>query len=138
MIEAQTIRRAAFALTRATVQEAVAWIAAQMTEIGATERQSFRAQLCAEELLLNALTHGGREPLAAVVALEALPERLRLKISDDGAAFNVVDAPHRTLDETVDSAAPGGWGLELVRRFAEAASYQRVDDRNVVTLDFTP
>ena len=137
MIDARTIRRAAFTLTSANVQEAVAWIATQMMEIGATERQSFRAQLSAEELLLNAIEHGGRDPLSASVTLEALPERLRLTLQDDSAPFNFFDAPERNIDQTIETARPGGWGLELVRRFAQVISYRRVDNRNVVVLDFT-
>jgi len=137
VIDARTIRRAAFTLTSANVQEAVAWIATQMMEIGATERQSFRAQLSAEELLLNAIEHGGRDPLSASVTLEALPERLRLTLQDDSAPFNFFDAPERNIDQTIETARPGGWGLELVRRFAQVISYRRVDNRNVIVLDFT-
>ena len=137
MIDARTIRRAAFTLTSGNVREAVAWIATQMTEIGATERQSFRAQLSAEELLLNAIEHGGRDPLSASVTLEALSERLRLTLQDDSAPFNFFDAPERNIDQTIETARPGGWGLELVRRFAQVISYRRVDNRNVVVLDFT-
>ena len=138
MIDARTIRRAAFTLTSGNVQQAVAWIATQMTEIGATERQSFRAQLSAEELLLNAIEHGGRDPLSASVTLESLPERLRLTLQDDGAPFNFFDAPERKIDQTIETARPGGWGLELVRRFAQVISCRRVDSRNVVVLDFPP
>ena len=138
MIDARTIRRAAFTLTSGNVQQAVAWIATQMTEIGATERQSFRAQLSAEELLLNAIEHGGRDPLSASVTLESLPERLRLTLQDDGAPFNFFDAPERKIDQTIETARPGGWGLELVRRFAQVISCRRVDNRNVVVLDFPP
>ena len=142
MIDARTIRRAAFTLTSGNVREAVAWIATQMTEIGATERQSFRAQLAAEELLLNAIEHGGRDPLSASVTLESLPERLRLTLQDDGAPFNFFDAffdaPERKIDQTIETARPGGWGLELVRRFAQVISCRRVDNRNVVVLDFPP
>ena len=137
MIDARTIRRAAFTLTSGNVREAVAWIATQMMEIGATERQSFRAQLSAEELLLNAIEHGGRDPLSASVTLESLPERLRLTLQDDGAPFNFFDAPERKIDQTIETARPGGWGLELVRRFAQVISCRRVDNRNVVVLDFT-
>jgi anti-sigma regulatory factor (Ser/Thr protein kinase) len=138
VIDARTIRRAAFTLTSGNVREAVAWIATQMTEIGATERQSFRAQLAAEELLLNTIEHGGRDPLSASVTLESLPERLRLTLQDDGAPFNFFDAPERKIDQTIETARPGGWGLELVRRFAQVISCRRVDSRNVVVLDFPP
>ena len=46
--------------------------------------------------------------------------------------------PQRNPDETVETARPGGLGVELVRRFAQRVSYQRIDDRNIMALDFTP
>jgi anti-sigma regulatory factor (Ser/Thr protein kinase) len=72
------------------------------------------------------------------VTLESLPERLRLTLQDDGAPFNFFDAPERKIDQTIETARPGGWGLELVRRFAQVISCRRVDSRNVVVLDFPP
>lgn len=138
MTDARTIRRADFTLSRENVQEAVAWIAAQVTEIGATEGQSFRAQLSAEELLLNAIQHTSRDSLSASVMLEVLQEKLRLTLQDDGAPFNFLDAPERKIDQTIEASRPGGWGLELVRRFAKVISYRRVDNRNVAVFDFAP
>lgn len=131
-------RHAAFTLTRANIQEAVAWIASQMSELGATERQSLRAQLSAEELLVNAIEHGGREPLSVSVTLSALFDSFRLTLADDSGPFDIADAPQRKADETIETARLGGWGVELVRRFAQRVSYQRINDRNVVALDFTP
>jgi len=136
--DARTIRRAAFTLSGVNVEEAVAWIAAQMKQVSATERQSFRAQLSAEELLLNAIEHSSCDPLSASVTLEVLPEKLRLTLEDDGAPFNFFDAPERKIDQTIEASRPGGWGLELVRRFAEGISYRRVDNRNIAVLDFAP
>lgn len=131
-------RRAAFTLTGADVAAAVAWIALEAAALGASERQSFRAQLSAEELLVNAIKHGGRDPLSVCVALESLPDALRLTLEDDGAPFDLSDAPDRRTDDSVESARPGGWGVEFVRRFAQRVHYRRAEERNIVVLDFAP
>lgn len=129
-------RSADFTLARDDLQRAVAWIAAQAHELGATPRQSFAAQLCAEELLVNAIDHGGRARLSVAVTLESLGDRLRLTLADDGAAFTLAAAPERKLDPSLDAAGPGGWGVALVRRFADGVDCRRADGGNIMILDF--
>lgn len=125
-----------FSLAAGDIQKAVAWIATQATALGATERQSFGAQLCAEEILVNAVVHGGRAFLTVAVTLEAFPERLRLTLEDDGAAFDLAAAPERKAEASLDDR-PGGWGLSLVRRFAERIDCRRTQDGNSLILDFS-
>jgi serine/threonine-protein kinase RsbW len=132
----QAIRTRVFTLTSVDVQEIVGWIAAGATELGATERQSFRAQLSAEELILNAFKHGGRDALTISATLDASPGKLRLRLEDDGAPFDPTKAQTRATDATVEAARVGGWGIQLVRGFAQTVSYSRADNHNVVVLDF--
>ncbi|MEK4035062.1 ATP-binding protein [Methylocystis sp. IM3] len=126
-----------FSLAAADIQTAVAWIAAQADALGATQRQSFGAQLCAEEILVNAIRHGGRSRLTLSVMLESLPDRLRLTLEDDGAAFDLAAAPERRTDASLDESRPGGWGLSLVRRFAARIDYRRTESGNWLILDFS-
>jgi len=128
--------RASLSVTDADLPNAVAWIASEAEALGATERQCFGAQLCAEEILVNALSHGGRARLSIVITLESLQDRLRLTLRDDGAAFDLAEAPARKIDATLEKSRPGGWGVALVRRFADHVQWRREGDRNVVILDF--
>lgn len=128
--------RANLSVTDADLPNAVAWIASEAEALGATERQCFGAQLCAEEILVNALSHGGRSRLSIVITLESLQDRLRLTLRDDGAAFDLAEAPARMIDATLDESRLGGWGVALVRRFADHVQWRREGDRNVVVLDF--
>jgi anti-sigma regulatory factor (Ser/Thr protein kinase) len=134
----RAIRTRVFTLTSVDVQEIIGWIAARATELGATERQSFRAQLSAEELIVNAFKHGGRDALTVSATLLASREKLRLRLEDDGAPFDPSKAQTRETDATVEAARVGGWGIELVRGFAQSVSYRRADGHNVVVLNFTP
>ncbi len=130
-------RSRAFLLTADDVQKAVAWISSEATALGATQRQTFGAELCAEEILLNAIGHGGRPVLTVSVTLEYFPDRLRLVLEDDGAAFDLAEAPERRADLSLDDSRPGGWGVTLVRRFADRVDCRRLDDRNILILDFS-
>ncbi|MGD9545600.1 MAG: ATP-binding protein [Methylocystis sp.] len=136
MIGSQETRRASLNVAGGDISNAVAWIASESEALGATERQRFGAQLCAEEILINAVSYGGRPHLTFTITLEALDDRLRLTLQDDGAAFDLREAPERTIDATLEQSRPGGWGVALVRRFADHVQCRRDGDRNVVVLDF--
>ena len=123
-------------VTGGDISNAVGWIASESEALGATERQCFGAQLCAEEISINAVSYGGRRHLTFVITLESLDDRLRLTFQDDGAAFDLTEAPARKVDATLEQSQPGGWGIALVRRFADHVHCRRDGDRNVVVLDF--
>lgn len=136
MIGSQKTRRVSLSVTDADIPNAVAWIASEAEALGATERQRFGAQLCAEEILVNAMSHGGRPHVTSIITLEFLDDRLRLSLQDDGAAFDLTEAPARTMDATLEQSEPGGWGVALIRRFADHVHCERHGDSNLVVLDF--
>jgi serine/threonine-protein kinase RsbW len=136
LIGSKETRRASLGFTGDDIPNAIAWIASEAEALGATERQCFGAQLCAEEILINAVSHGARRRLSIIITLESLQDRLRLTLRDDGAAFDLAEAPAREADATLEKSRPGGWGVALVRRFADHVHWRREGDRNVVVLDF--
>ncbi|MBM3563725.1 MAG: ATP-binding protein [Alphaproteobacteria bacterium] len=136
MIGSREIRRANLGVTSADIPNAVAWIASEAEALGATERQCFGAQLCAEEILANAVRHGGRSHMTLIITLEFLEDRLRLTLQDDGPPFDFTNTPVRKMDATLEESRPGGWGIALIRRFADHVLCRREGDRNVVVLDF--
>jgi serine/threonine-protein kinase RsbW len=121
---------------RLDIGAAIDWIAATATEMGATERQSFAAKLCAEELLANTLRHD--EAPAVNLTLAKDVDRLVLVIEDGGAPFDPTQGPDREALGDLDAARPGGWGLALIRRFAHEFTYRRSETANLVRLAFLP
>lgn len=130
-------RRVEFAPGRLDVGGAVDWIADVSRELGATERQAFAAKLCAEELLANVLRHDAATP-EVILTLARADNRLALTIEDGGAPFDPTQGPQREALGDIDEARPGGWGLALIRRFADDFNYRRVSTRNLVSLAFRP
>lgn len=128
-------RSVEFAPGRLDVGAAVDWIDAAARDIDVTERQRFAARLCAEELLTNILRHDKTTP-AVALTLAAEVDRLTLIIEDGGAPFDPTQGPEREALGNLDEARPGGWGLSLIRRFAEEFSYRRSETGNRVLLAF--
>jgi serine/threonine-protein kinase RsbW len=133
----EALQHVAFAPGRLDVGAAIDWIAAVAAELGATERQAFAAKLCAEELLANVLRHDAVTPDVTLTLAHA-DKRLALTIEDGGAPFDPTKGPQREALGDLDAARPGGWGLALIRRFADDFSYRRSSTHNLVSLSFLP
>lgn len=89
-------------------------------------------RLVLEELLANALDHGGAAE--CTVDLSFTERTITLKIIDDGAAFNPLDGPDLELDADDLDRPIGGLGLHLIKTMSLDAVYAREDDRNRLTL----
>ncbi len=103
-----------------------------------------RAETALEELLTNTVVHGQAQvdPAARVwVGVEVEGETCTLRYEDTRGAFDpnskIAEAVERTLTP-LDQRSPGGLGLLMVYRMADAMSYERRGERNCVALKFGP
>jgi anti-sigma regulatory factor (Ser/Thr protein kinase) len=98
-------------------------------------RQEVRAHimLAAEELIVNAVMHGGltADAPAIGVTLRCVDDGVRTKIFYHGPAFDPT-APSDGRPTSLET--PGGHGLNLVRNMADTFSYTRRGAWNVVML----
>jgi len=96
----------------------------------------FDLNLVLEELFTNTLKHGGGEGASegARIVLELDGEDVVVEYSDQGAAFNPLEAPEVDLTAPLASRASGGLGIHLVRQTMQDLDYQRADGRNRLTM----
>ena len=89
-----------------------------------------------DELLTNAINYGfdDSEEHEIMIQIEVMDDRLLIKVSDDGIPFNPFDriSPDTTL--SVDEREIGGLGVLLVTEMMDSHSYQRLLNRNIITL----
>jgi GAF domain-containing protein/anti-sigma regulatory factor (Ser/Thr protein kinase) len=92
--------------------------------------------LIASELVTNAIRHGGAERPDRRIRVRArrLGARLHLEVRDDGPGFGAAPAP---VPGDADGA-PGGMGLELVARLANAWGTERQGRTTLVWADLDP
>lgn len=94
--------------------------------------------LCLDELIANALSHGGARLIhIKLIHITATldGDTLHIRIEDDGTAFDpFTDAPPPPLHCTLDDRPPGGLGIFLVRQSVTEARYKRQGEHNVITL----
>ena len=117
-----------------------AWLGEVGRAGGIPPEPLWRLDLCVTEALANVIDHGGKKAAAQPITLrldarcgQAAGEAAII-ISDGGAAFDPVSAPVKPMARTLAEAEPGGQGLTLMRRFADALDYAYRDARNHLTI----
>ncbi len=102
----------------------------------AAVRRSLNVAL--DELLQNTIVHGfaGRqgEDGAVTIAVELLPDRLTVTLTDDGQPFNPLDTAVPDTAGSVEERPIGGLGIHLVRQLMDEVHYHRRGGHNVVVL----
>ena len=100
------------------------------------ESRALDFELCLNELVTNVIHYAyadrGRHEIR--VALESDGESLRATIEDDGRPFNPLEKEAPPIPHSLEEAGIGGWGIPIVRAFADELAYQRRDGRNSVTI----
>jgi anti-sigma regulatory factor (Ser/Thr protein kinase) len=102
---------------------------------------TYVVELCVEELLLNAMTHGyhGATDRPIAMHLELHDSRnATLDVEDEGDPFDLRSAPEPDFDGMLDGDRIGGLGVHLVRSLANSVEYQRINNRNHVRIRILP
>lgn len=106
------------------------------------ERQTIPLSLAAplnlaiEEWVVNVIRHGLLEAdeQAIAIGLWREPDAVRLVIEDGGRPFDPTVYPEPDLTKPLSERSVGGLGIHFIRRTMDAFGYQRLADRNRVTL----
>jgi len=113
-------------------------------QAGLDEATRQHVELVLEETLVTIIRHAYPADAAdrpVELACHASPGELTLVVVDHGRPFDPMSEDANSLDlaanldADLDSRAPGGLGLILIRGMSRA-SYERRDDANVLTLRF--
>lgn len=90
-------------------------------------------RLIAEEIVANAIEHGGSDSeTEIIVEITTLERHLTIEFRDCGRPFDPLDVATPALDAPLDERAVGGLGLHLVHELAESLTYTREDPYNVL------
>jgi sigma-B regulation protein RsbU (phosphoserine phosphatase) len=96
----------------------------------------YRIAIVLDELLNNAISYGFDDDddhqISVQIKIEA--GRASIRISDDGIPFNPFTLGDPDTSLSVEERDIGGLGVKLVRELTNSQTYQRLSDRNIVTL----
>lgn len=141
----------AFPGTLAGVAGAARWLDDVSAAAGFPEDLVFGIQICVEELLTNTVRHGGghwpggattapspapETELRMVISVHCAPDVVTVVLEDDGRPFDVAAAIPHKAEKPLETARPGGLGIQLIRQFSHDLSYDHVGGMNRTTLKF--
>jgi anti-sigma regulatory factor (Ser/Thr protein kinase) len=114
------------------------WIRAYATAAGLEEGLTYHVDLCLDEAVSNIIRFGYEHASRGIitVSLEVLNDRLRAIVVDAGRMFNPVGHAPPVVPTVLDDVPVGGFGIPLMRSFADALEYRRDGERNILTLHF--
>jgi anti-sigma regulatory factor (Ser/Thr protein kinase) len=93
-------------------------------------------ELIIEEVLVNICRHAYCDTPGEVElnCSETDSQHLLLEVIDQGREFNILDVATPDLNSDVEHRVVGGLGIPLIRAIADAVTYSREGDRNVLRL----
>ena len=103
---------------------------------GLSPETVFEVNLAVDELVTNTINYGyddgGEHRIEIALRFEG--GTLVVEITDDGRAFDPLQAPEPDLGAPLEERAVGGLGIYLSRKLMDGIAYRREDGRNIVTL----
>ncbi|NLO04631.1 MAG: ATP-binding protein [candidate division WS1 bacterium] len=127
----------AMQVTLADVPALVSAAGTAAREAGLSDARALRVELAVEEAAVNICAHtysGSPGPLR--LRMFRQKAALLVELTDEGEAFNPLEAPPPDLAADLADRQIGGLGVEIIRRFADSACYERRGACNVLTLTF--
>ena len=118
----------------ADVSRACRAAAGLASEAGFSEETALDLRLALEEVLTNAVLHGGaRGPEDRIsVRLSCDEAGIAVEVRDPGAPFDPLGHPSPALDCPLEEREPGGLGILLFWRVARNPQYRREPKENVL------
>lgn len=92
--------------------------------------------LALEETVTNVILYAYPDGSDGLVDIEAVlrEHTLEFIITDSGIPFDPTAAPEADVTLSAEERSIGGLGIYLVRQLMDEIHYQRIDDKNVLTL----
>ena len=104
------------------------------------DRTIYRLEVVLEEVLGNIIRYAFTEPSPSTIELTVTlaADAVVLTFEDSGKPFDLLSVPEPSRPRDISSTNVGGWGISLVRKFADGLHYQRRDGRNLLEVRIAP
>jgi serine/threonine-protein kinase RsbW len=121
-----------------TLDQVMLYIRDEALKCGVSEKAFHKMELACEEAVVNIISYAYPEKKGSLfVDCKRAGHRFEITLRDHGVSFNPIDVEvNPQLDKPMQERRIGGLGIFLLRKTIDEASYQRVNDENVLRLAF--
>ena len=104
--------------------------------IGLSEACITDINICLDELFTNTVSYGFVDDLEHITkfTINADNHELTINIEDEGIPFNPLKKKEPEIPADLLDARIGGLGIHIVKKLMDDISYERIGDKNRVTL----
>lgn len=114
------------------------WLAGWARDQALAKDVTFAIRLCLEEALANIVLHGVPDGDHLIeLAICRTEDGVVVTITDDGRPFDPLTAPQPSHSRDLTMAIPGGYGVILLKSYADSLTYERSAGRNHLSLAFS-
>jgi len=118
-----------------SVPEAAAFLERKLEELEIPMKTAMRVQIALDEIYSNIVRYSGAD--SARLRVMKNGNILRLIFEDNGSPFDPTSTADPDITLSVEEREIGGLGLMMVRKFARAMRYERVDNKNFLTVEYS-
>jgi serine/threonine-protein kinase RsbW len=93
-----------------------------------------------EEILVNIISYSFTESEVGYFEVSLnmdSPNKIMVKIIDNGIFFNLIKKEDADISLPLIRRGTGGLGIHLLKRFVDEIYYQRINNKNILTLTFS-
>ena len=107
---------------------------AQKNGLSREEQNSIKLSI--DEICSNIVLYAykGRKRGEIQIEIHRKNDRVEIRIMDSGVAFDYSIIKPPDLEQYIEEGRKGGLGLQLVKKLNDEIRYERINDKNIVTL----
>jgi len=96
----------------------------------------FALEVCVEEIVTNIIKYGYPEGTEGpiTIKLDRDGNRLTIHIEDEGVAFDPTATDEVDIEQQLEDRPIGGLGIHMVKKMMAEIDYQRINERNLLTM----
>ena len=104
------------------------------------KKQLYKINVLIEEIVVNIVNYAFKDTKEGIIDIEidALSDKLLLKISDNGLPFNPLKAKEPDISASLENRNIGGLGIFFVKQIAKSLDYSFENSRNCISLVIEP
>ena len=87
-----------------------------------------------DELLNNYISYEKKDNLIIEISVEIKDDMFDLIIKNNGVEFNPLQREDKYIEAIDENTSVGGFGITIIKKLSNDIKYQRVDNKNVLTI----
>lgn len=125
-----------FAAKKDSLNEILEFVDSELEKVSAPMKVMTQMDVSIEEIFVNiaSYAYSDNANASAEIGVEASENQITVVFEDSGIPFDPLAKADPDITLSAEERGIGGLGIFMVKKFMDDVSYQRVDDKNILTI----